>query len=256
VRRDFANIRSYRFPFVLDTVFGILQLAVYYFLSETFGGVSSADLNGAPNYFAFAAVGAVIALVIESSVQGVAERVRQGQVTGSLEALMAQPVNAFQLCLALTAFPFAFAVVRATLYLIVAGAFMDLDLSNTDWVGLGVVFLIVAAAVASIGVFAGAVVLVFKRGEVITGMLVFGMTLITGAVFPVSALPDWLEAIGGVLPLSFAFDGARDALFEGSGWESDALALTAFAVVALPVAMWTFVQALRAVRKTGTLGQY
>lgn len=256
MRRDLANVRSYRFPFVLDAFFGILQLAVYYFLSKTFGDVGSAELNGAPNYFAFAAVGVVISLVIESSVQGVAERVRQGQVSGSLEALLAQPVSAFQLCLALTAFPFAFAVARGTVYLIVAGFFMGLDLGDADWIGLGVMFFTIAAALVGIGVIAGAVVLVFKRGEAITGMLVFGMTLITGAVFPVSALPDWLEAVGSVLPLSFAFDGARDALFQGSGWEPEALALGGFALVALPAGVWIFAQALGAVRKAGTLGQY
>jgi len=256
VRRDFAIARSYRFPFVLDAIFGVLELTVYFFLSRTFANVDSAQLSGAPSYFAFAAVGIIISLVIQAAIQGVAERVRQGQLSGSLEALTAQPVNAFQLCAGFTGFPFAFAVVRAAVYLFVAALFLGLDLSETSWIGLGVIFAAASAAIASIGILAGAAMIVFKRGDTITGMLVFGMTLVTGAVFPVSALPGWLEAIGSVLPLRFAFDGARDALFTGEGWGPDALALAAFAAVGLPLAVWLFSRALHAARKAGSLGEY
>ena len=39
-------------------------LFAYYFISETFEEVAAADLEGAPSYFAFAAVGLVIGLVV------------------------------------------------------------------------------------------------------------------------------------------------------------------------------------------------
>jgi ABC-2 type transport system permease protein len=256
LRRDFGITRSYRFPFVLDAISGTFQLGAYFFLSRTFGDVGPAQLNGAPSYFAFAAVGVVIAMVISATVHGMAQRVREEQLCGSLEALMAQPLNALQICVGLTAFPFAYALTRATVYLIAASFWMELQLAEISFVGVVVIFLLSAAALACVGVVAAAVVLVLKRGDVLTSVLVFAMTLISGSIFPVSALPDWLASLGSVLPFRFAFDGARDALFLGSGWGVDALKLAGFTVVGFPVAVWLFAKALHSIRRTGSLGQY
>jgi len=254
--RDFRVVRSYRFPFVLDTFFGILQLAVSYFIAETFEDASPAELGGAPDYFAFAAVGIVMALVVEAAAEGLAEKVRFEQTSGGLEALMAQPVGVTQLCAGLACFPFAFAMVRAALYLALAAVWMGLDVDSTDWLGLTAVFVLGATALAGLGIVAAAAVLVFKRGETLSGIALFGMTLISGSVFPIGVLPGWLQDIGSVLPTRFAFDGVRDALFTGSGWEGDALALAGFTLLGLPLAVLLFGQALRATRRAGTLGEY
>ena len=69
-------------------------------------------------------------------------------------------------------------------------------------------------------------------------------------------LPCWLQVVGEVVPTKFAFDGLRAALYQGGGWEDDALALAAIAVVSLPVAMWLFGAALSYGRRSGTLVQY
>jgi ABC-2 type transport system permease protein len=254
--RDLSIAASYRLPFILDAFYGVLQLVVYYFISRTFGNVNADDLGGAPTYFAFAAVGIIVSLVIEASTAGLAERVRSEQTTGSLEALVAQPLGALSLGVGFAAFPFAFAVVRGLIYLAVAALFMGLDLGQTDWVGVAVMFAATALALGAIGVIVGAAVIVYKRGEIAASMLIYGMTIVSGALFPVQALPPWLQAIGSVLPLRFAFDGIRDAMFRGEGWTGDALALVGFAVVALPVSIWLFGRALDAARRAGTLSQY
>lgn len=256
LRRDWAIMRSYRFPFVVDTVFGLLQLLVYVFLSRTFEGLAAEQLNGAPSYFAFAAVGMILALVIEAATQGVSAKVRDGQLSGSLETLMSQPLRNGQLCAGLTAFPFAFAIVRGAVYLTVAALWMELDVGRADLLGFVLVFLMSGAALATLGIVAGAAVLVFKRGELLVGAGIFTMTLVSGSVFPVSSLPDWLETAGSVSPLRFAFDGARDALFLGSGWGPEMLGLIAYTLIGLPIAIWLFGRALTATRRSGSVGQY
>ena len=256
LRRDVAVLRSYRFPFVLDTFYGILQLAVFFYISRTFVDVGTADLNGAPDYFAFAAVGVVISLVTEAATQGVADRIRDGQVSGTLETLMTQPLTMTQLSLGLMAWPFAFSIVRSAAYLAIAVVAMGLESGNADWLGLGLVLVATGTALGMLGIIAGAAVLVFKRGQVIGGVLLFGMTLITGATFPVSALPDWLADIGSVLPLKFAIDGARDALFNGSQWGPDVAVLVVYTAAGLPFAIWLFGRALEAARRNGSVGHY
>lgn len=256
MRRDFSIARSYRLPFILDAFYGVLQLAVYFFISRTFGDNPPAHLDGAPSYFAFAAVGMIVALVADSASDGIAFKVREEQLTGTFEAIAVQPIVAAQLCFGLVGFPFLFAMIRSLFYLLIAGIWMNLDLSKTSWIGLLLVLFTGAAALATLGIIAGAVVLVLKRGEVLAGMVVFAITLVSGSVFPVSSLPHWLRVIGSVMPLRFAFDGVRHALFTGSGWLSDCAVLAGFSIVGLPLAIGAFTYGLSIARRNGTLAQY
>ena len=51
----------------------------------------AADLQGAPSYFAFAVAGILVSLVVASATAEIAGRVRDEQLTGTLELLCAQP---------------------------------------------------------------------------------------------------------------------------------------------------------------------
>jgi ABC-2 type transport system permease protein len=256
IRRDLLVASSYRLSFALEFFYGVLDLGLYFFISETFEGLSSRDLGAAPTYFAFAAVGVVMGAVLDATSSSVGYRLREEQVTGTLEAVNTAPVTALELCVGLVGFPFFFASARAALYLVVAAILMDLDVTSASWPGLALVFLATGAAVAPIGILAGAAVLVMKRGQVISATLVYLMTILAGMVFPVSVLPDWLEPVAVVVPLTYAFDGARDALFAGSGWEGDVLVLVAAAVVLWPVAVLLFSLAAAWARRAGSLSEY
>src|SRR5919108_1489576 len=92
VWRDFLITRSYRLPFVFDLIFGIANLVIYFYISRTFEGAETSSFGGAPSYFAFAAVGVSLTVVIQSACVGLARRLREEQLTGTFEALVAEPV--------------------------------------------------------------------------------------------------------------------------------------------------------------------
>jgi ABC-2 type transport system permease protein len=256
VRRDYLVTRSYRLAFALDIFYGALGLATYYFISRTFGTPPKSDLSGAPSYFAFAAVGLALGMVVEAATAGLGRRLREEQLTGTLEALAAHPLTSLEMCLGLVGFPYVFAMSRAISYLIVAGLWAHLDVSATSWPGVVGMLAISGIALFGIGILAAAMTLVFKRGEVLAGMIVFGITLLSGAVFPISSLPGWLQPLGKVLPLRFAFDGVRSALFTGESWEDDFLVLLAYALVGVPIAVAAFKRSLAFVKRQGSLAQY
>jgi ABC-2 type transport system permease protein len=256
VHRDYIVMRSYRLTFALDAFSGVVFLATYYFISKTFEGAPTADLNGAPSYFAFAAVGAAIGAVIDTASTGIAGRIREEQLTGTLEMLAVQPVTSLDLCVGLVGFPFLFGLFRAALYLIIAGIWMNVSVTTADWPGIVIMFFLTGAALATLGIFSGALVLLFKRGAVLAGLVLFSMALVSGSVFPVSTLPSWLEPIGRAMPMRFAFDGVRSALFRGEGWGWDALWLAVFGVVGIPIAVFAFDRALHYTKRRAALGQY
>jgi ABC-2 type transport system permease protein len=256
VRRDYLVQRSYRMAFVLDVFYGVINLLVFFYISQTFDGASTADLGGAPSYFAYASIGIAITIVLQAASGGLAHRIREEQLTGTLEALSAQPVTVPELAFGLAAFQFGFGMIRAAFYLLLSALMFGVSFAQADWVGFVTVLVTSGAALAGIGVLLGAVVLVMKRGEVLTGALTFAMGLVSGAFFPVDVLPSWIQPLSKIVPTLYAYDGLRSAIFEGEGWAGDALALIAFAAVGLPLGIWCFGRSLLHSRRAGTISQY
>jgi ABC-2 type transport system permease protein len=255
-RRDYSIFSSYRFALVFDLLYGLIDLLIYFFISRTFEDASTADLGGAPSYFAFVTVGIVITLVIGAASAEVGWRLREEQLTGTLETLVAQPIRSWQIALGVAGWPFAFAFARAAFYLFVAATLLDVDLSRASWAGGFLVLLAAALALLGLGIALGALVVAFKRGNNIVAFVSVILGFAGGAFFPLAVLPGWLEFIGKLLPTRFVFDGVRAALFAGSGWGGDALVLLGYSVIGLPLALWAFSTALRYAKRRGSLAEY
>jgi ABC-2 type transport system permease protein len=256
MRRDYAITRSYRNTFVLELATGVINILVYFFISRTFKHASTGDLRGAPSYFDFAVVGIIVSVVIGAASSELAGRVRQEQLAGTLEALFLQPLTTIEVALGLVGVPFMFAMVRAFVYLTVAAVFLGLQVTHASWLGAVLTLGATGAAMGAFGIAAGAFVLVVKRGALFAGMLLFAMGFVSGAVFPASVLPSWLQPIGEVVPTRFAFDGLRTALFRGTHWVGDALILALFAIIGVAIAIWLFASALSWSKRRASLAQY
>src|SRR5215211_1142507 len=160
------------------------------------------------------------------------------------------------MALGMCGLPFLWATARVAVYLTIGAVLLGLDLSNTDWVGFVAMILAIAAAMSALGIATGAVVIVSKRGNTISGMVLLAMGMLGGAVFPIAVLPSWLQEVGRFVPTRFAFDGLRDALYQGAGWGGDALILGAIGVAALPLSIWAFSRGVHHARRAGSLSQY
>jgi ABC-2 type transport system permease protein len=253
--RDFIATRSYRAALVFDLAWGLADLFLYFFLSKIVTA-SGADLRGAPSYFAFAVAGVLGSLIVGSATAEIASRMREEQLTGTLELLTAQPIRTAELALGTAAFPLAYAVVRVALYFAVAVIALGLPTGKIDALGVAVLLVLSGFAFIPLGIAAAAVTVVMKRGGAIVDAGVFAMTFVSGALFPLAVLPGWLQAIGKVMPTRPAFDGLRHALFGGGGWGGDAVVLFGIGLVGAPISIALLDAALRRARRAGTLAQY
>jgi ABC-2 type transport system permease protein len=255
-RRDFDNARSYRLAWGLEAFAALLGVSLYYFISETFREVDPAQLSGAPSYFAFALVGVVLGFVIQSSTIGLTRRIREEQLTGTLEAVVVQPVRDADLGLGLACYPFVNSGLRAGVYLLGADLVLGVDFSRADWLGLVLVLLATTLLFFALGLVFGAIVLLVKQAQAIAAIGTLTITMLGGAYFPVAVLPGWLEPLASLAPTKMAFDGARAALYRGGGWGDDVVGLVAIAVVCIPLGLALFTASLRWQRRRGSIGEY
>ena len=256
MRRDWRIMRSYRTALLSDLGFGFLNLVTYYYISKTVHPSGGQGLDGAPSYFAFAAVGIALTVVLQASVLGLSRRLREEQLTGTLEALLAQPISTPELAAGVAGFPFVFAVARAFLYLLLAGALLGLSFAHCNWPGLVISFMVAGISFAGLGIALAAAVLVFKRAEALGALGTFGLALVGGAFFARHALPPVVRPLSNIVPTQFAFTAVRHALFGGHGWLGPLLALTGVGAITIVVALALFEGAVRYTVRRGTLNQY
>ena len=105
---------------------------------------------------------------------------------------------------------------------------LSFDLATVDWLLLAVVMVLGIGSIIAIGVLLAAICLQTRQEswsypEAMAGALF----LVSGAVFPLSVLPDFLQAVGLLVPLTWWLEGVRLAVFpaglsgiggEGSLW--------------------------------------
>ena len=100
-------------------------------------------------------------------------------------------------------------------------------------------------------------VMVFKKGDPISIVVLGSSTLFAGLFFPPQLLGR-LEVVAHALPLTYAMEGVRRAA-TGDGlsvlWPELAL-LGLFTAVLVPLAAWAFGAALDRARRDGTLSHY
>jgi ABC-2 type transport system permease protein len=90
--------------------------------------------------------------------------------------------------------------------------------------------------------------------------LVRGLVMIfCGITFPVSILPDWMQAIARWLPPTYVIHGARVAALTEAGFKQllpDLIPLLGFGVFWLLAGFGLFNWMERRARRTGALGQF
>jgi ABC-2 type transport system permease protein len=252
VRRDSAERRFLGIPFVLDFLFGIVNLVIFAFISRVLRQPAHAQLGHTGSYFDFVAVGITFMLVVQAAGTQITARVQEEQRSGTLEMLTAQPVTAGAIAVGVSAYPMGFAVLRSAAYLGVASALLGLDVGSADWMGVVVVLLLGGAATMCLGMALAAVTVAFDSGITVGRLLIVAVAFLSGTYFPVATLPPVLRWLSVLLPTRIALDGLRAAL-SGNGWAGSALLLAAAVTVGVPLGVWLFGQALRLAVSRGTL---
>ena len=258
--RELREAASYKAAFVLQFGGLLLALAALYYLSRFVQAAANPRLApyGA-DYLGFIVLGFVFTELQQVAVGAFSNRIRNAQLAGTLEAMLATPARPWQILLAAPVGDFLEALTRCTGYLLLASLAFGLRFHGAH-VGAAVcAFLLGLAAFTGLGLLAAAATMYLRKGEPI-GLLVSGLSILTaGVIYPTSVLPGWLRSVGGALPITHALEAVRRALLGGAGFAELAptlLALGIFTVVLAPLGLMAFWAALHRARIDGSLTHY
>jgi ABC-2 type transport system permease protein len=255
LRRDLLTAVRHRSGFIVTLVGVFMELAAFYYLSRAIGPGFRPD---GVAYFPFLLVGTGLYTFFVMSAQAFLSVVQEAQQTGTLEVLMTTSTSPAELVILSSISAFAGSLTNLLVYLFAGVAVFRAAIHANLFSCLVVLVLSLALALA-LGIFAATFQVAFQKGSALVWLLGSGLWFLSGTMFPAQSLPQPLAILARALPLTYAIDGMRGALLEGRSIGAMAptlTALTAFAVVLLPLALAALSLSLRRARQCGTLSFY
>jgi ABC-2 type transport system permease protein len=261
LERDFLSEVSYRFGFFLQFGGAFLSALTWFVISQLVEPSSMAVAElGSIDYFSFVLVGLAFYLYLQSSLGAFAAKVRQEQLTGTLEALLTTPTHISEIILYSSVWDFVVASFRVFVYLLI-GTLLGVRIAWENAFSALVVLILTIASFSGIGILSASLILYFKRGDPLNFLIVSTHTLLGGVLFPTELLRrwPWVEALSNLLPLTYALRAVRRTLLAGASLyevRREIAILALFAAILLPASLLAFRLALGKVREEGSLVQY
>jgi ABC-2 type transport system permease protein len=260
LRRDLLVMLSYRVAFASDVLHIALQAVLFSFVAQLIDPAALPDYGaGSTSYLEFVMIGVVVATVSALLLERVATAIRQEQMIGTLEALLVSPTSPTTLQAGSVAFDLLFIPIRMGALLLGVSLAFGLDF---DPAGIGPALVALAAFVPfvwGLGLISAAGIVTFRRGVGAVGAGMNLLGLVSGAFFPLSLLPAWLQAVAEVNPVAIAIETVREALIGGAGWSAirpEVLLLFPLSAFSLFLGIVAFRAALAREHRRGTLGLY
>lgn len=257
-RRDLLTEVSYRANFFFGLAGGLFSILTFYFLSMVVESGAPGLSRFRGGYFAFVLLGLSASALLREALSGFAARVRQAQLTGTLEVVLATPISPAAVILCASIYPLWSASLRAGLYLVFGWALFSAELSLAHWPAAIAALVLGVTSFAAIGILSASATMILKRGDPVAWSVGALSLLLGGVYYPVEILPEPLRSAADFLPITHTLIALREALIGGAG---PALArslwiLCVFCVVLLPVALLAFTLAVRKARHDGSLTHF
>src|SRR5947209_8586554 len=257
-RRDALVALSYPGNFALSWLAIVIEVVVVWYISRLIPPSPKFGSTGvAVGYFQFVAINSAFVRFQSAALNSFAESIRDAQLTGTLEIVLATPTQLPTLVLSSAVWSFAFPALPAGLFLLIAIPF-GLDLHHVNLITAGVFLILTVGAVSPLGVLAASLSMVIKKTGPVEFISSASAQLFGGVFIPLRMLPVGLQIVGWMLPITHALTGFRAAAagVPLGGVASDAVWLLVASLVLMPFSLWVFAKSVQKARVDGTLSMY
>ena len=260
LHRDLLVTLSYRTGLISDWVNLAAQVVIFAYVSKLIDPSALPTYGGnEASYVSFVAVGIAVSGFMQVGIGRLMTAVRSEQLMGTLESLLVTPTHSTTLLLGSVAYDLIYVPIRTFVFLAMVALLLGVQFASGGMLPALMILAVFIPFVWGLGAATAATVLTFRRGAGAVGIATFGLTVTSGAYFPVDLFPAWVATLATLNPLTIALEGMRNALLGGAGWPQ-ALEVCAillpFTIVSLVGGATAFRLAMRRERRLGSLGIY
>src|SRR5688572_13589212 len=249
IERNFYLTRRYwgwEIAFLVYSVAGALSIALI-----------GAD-QGSPRLLLTLVVGAIFWNYLSVVFSWIAETIAVERWEGTLEYTFMAPVRRGSQLFGSVMYAMAYGLVHTAVIFVVLVLFfpqMELDHANAT---TAIVFVLLGSfSLVGIGMMAAILPLLYvERGAQMTFVLQSCLLLVSGVYYSVEVLPEWMQVLSKLSPVTYVLDGVRAGVINGTPVSEllhDVWPLLVAGVVLIPVGLWAFAQAEHYAKRTGKL---
>jgi ABC-type polysaccharide/polyol phosphate export systems, permease component len=170
---------------------------------------------------------------------------------GFLKEILVAPVSRVAIAFGKTLGATTVAAIQALVLLILA-PFIGVTIHLVIIPSLVAFMLLLAFAISGMGLLISSLMKTTESFGFVTQILIFPMFFISGAFFPLTAVPSWMRVLSDINPLTYGVDAMRQILLGNQVAPavlsnlslhtiiSNALFLLGFSVVMVSAAVWAF----------------
>ena len=249
IERNFFLTRRYcgwEIAFLIYSVAGALSISLI-----------GAD-QGSPRLILLLMVGAIFWNYLSVVCSWIAETISVERWEGTLEYTMMAPIRRWSQLLGSVLYAMVYGLVHTAAILVVLVLFFpQLDVTGANPLTVVVFMALGSFSFVGIGMIAAILPLLYvERGAQMTFVIQSCLLLVSGVYYPVSVLPEWMQAISRLSPATYVLDGVRAAMLDGipltALWH-DVVPLIVMGIVLIPAGLWAFGRAERYAKRTGKL---
>jgi len=202
-------------------------------------------------------VGAITWNYLSVAFSWIAETIAVERWEGTLEYTLMAPVHRSTQLLGSVLYAMLYGLVHTAVMVVVLVLFFGLDLTRADAVTVLVFVALGSFSIVGIGMMAAILPLLYvERGAQMTFVLQSCLLLVSGVYYSVDVLPEWMQVISRVSPVTYVLDGVRGGLIDGvplGTLAGEIVPLVAMGTILIPAGLLAFNRAERYARRTGRL---
>ena len=256
---QFRDDSKYPIKFLKELVTAGISLLTIYFMSGLVDSQKLLDTTNVADYMQFAMVGYMVSIFVGHAAQSVDRWLMFFQRTGVLEDIWITQKRIWTFSLYLSVYPLCLVLLKACAYLSAASLLFRIRVDLLSWSAVLITFCLISIAFLGIACLGTGYRLLFHRGNPITGAIILASTLLSGVFYPVKVLPEFLQDLAQLLPLTHALDAIRYLLFTGGSVASllpPLIGLALISSVLLPIGIASITLADRFARREGVLNSH
>ncbi len=204
--------------------------------------VKASEQYGDLDYIDFLAPAIIVLTIFFGAAQGTGRALAGEKEEGTLDRLAMTPASANDIIAGKTTFAIATQLIRSVIIILFISLLFGVAM-NGSWALVGIIVLLMTIASVGIGLVLSAIAENETTYSEISMMVILPAMFVSGVFFPISAMPNLVQYIAYLYPLSYANNAIRRVMLLGSGIGGIAqnlLILAIFAIGLYFLGVWLF----------------
>ena len=212
ILKDFRLDIRYPFFFIFKFFEIIIFVTIAYYSSKLVTKVSCEGIQ--QEYFPYLLIGLAFFSIFRTGLYTYTEELSRYIQTGILESLISLPVNEIWIILFSGIWRHMITLIRLLFYFFIGISSYGAHFYYENGFGIIAVYFISVLCFSGLGLISGSILICFKKAEPVNWMISQICLITGGVIFPVHLLPDSIQMVSKINPVTYALKFLRLIMLE------------------------------------------